>query len=114
VEPASLMLARALRDCGDGCWAAAECDQRCGEIVGDLARRLVDNAQQSAATALHRCHHALELDGTNHSYTTEEWLLVVCDAPASSSNPAAQAKRVGGWSAHRGRCLSGALMVGRD
>jgi flagellar biosynthesis regulator FlaF len=45
----------------------------------DVARRLVDNAQQSAAAALHRCHRALELDGANHSYTTEEWLPVVCD-----------------------------------
>jgi hypothetical protein len=49
---------------------------------GDLARRLLDNAQQSSAAALHRCHRALELDGANHSYTTEEWLPVVCDRAA--------------------------------
>jgi hypothetical protein len=49
---------------------------------GDLARRLVDNAHQSAAAALHRCHRALELDCANHSYTTEEWLPVVCDRAA--------------------------------
>ena len=48
----------------------------------DLARRLVDNAQHSAAAALHRCHRALELDGAAHSYTAKEWLLVVCDRAA--------------------------------
>ena len=48
----------------------------------DLARRLVDNAKQSAAAALHRCHRALELDGAAHSYTAEEWLGVVCDRTA--------------------------------
>lgn len=49
---------------------------------GDLACRLVDNAQQSAAAALHRCHRALELDGANGNYTAEEWLPVVCDHAA--------------------------------
>jgi flagellar biosynthesis regulator FlaF len=49
---------------------------------GDLARRLVDNAQQSAAAALHRCHRALELDGAAHGYTAEEWLGIVCDRAA--------------------------------
>ena len=49
---------------------------------GDLARRLVDNAQQSAAAALHRCHRALELDGAAYGYTAEEWLPVVCDRAA--------------------------------
>ena len=49
---------------------------------GDLARRLVDNAKQSAAAALHRCHRALGLDGPAHSYTVEEWLPVVCDRAA--------------------------------
>jgi flagellar biosynthesis regulator FlaF len=49
---------------------------------GDLARRLVDNAQQSSSAALHRCHRALELDGAAHSYTTDEWLPVVCNRTA--------------------------------
>src|SRR5947207_5441508 len=35
----------------------------------DLARRLLDNAHQITAAALHRCHRALELDGAAHSYT---------------------------------------------
>jgi hypothetical protein len=48
----------------------------------DLPCRLVDNAQQSAAAALHRSHRALELDGASHSYTTEEWMPVVCDRAA--------------------------------
>jgi len=46
---------------------------------GDLARRLVDNAEHNAAAALHRCHRALELDGAAHRYTTEEWLPIVYD-----------------------------------
>ena len=53
-----------------------------GTTQGDLARRLRGNAEQSAATALHRCHRALELDGAAHSYTAEEWLPVVCDRAA--------------------------------
>ncbi len=48
----------------------------------DLARRLLDNAEQSAAAALHRCHRALELDGVARSYTAGEWLPVVCDRAA--------------------------------
>jgi hypothetical protein len=46
---------------------------------GDLAPRLVDNAEHNAAAALHRCHRALQLDGATHSYTAEEWLSVVCE-----------------------------------
>ena len=48
----------------------------------DLARRLVDNAKQSAAAALHGCHRALELDGATHTYTAQEWQPVVCDRAA--------------------------------
>jgi hypothetical protein len=51
---------------------------------GDLAHRLVDNAKQSAAAALHRCHRALELDGAAHSYTAEEWQPVVCDRASAA------------------------------
>jgi hypothetical protein len=48
----------------------------------DLTHRLLDNAKQSAAAALHRCHRALELDGAAHSYTAKEWQPVVCDRAA--------------------------------
>jgi hypothetical protein len=54
----------------------------------DLSRRLLDNAKQSAAAALHRCHRALELDGDAHGYTAEEWLPVVCDRAAQLLNSA--------------------------
>ena len=53
-----------------------------GTTQDELAPRLIGNAEQSAAAALHRCHRALELDGTNHSYTAEEWLPVICDRAA--------------------------------
>jgi hypothetical protein len=66
---------------------------------GDLARRLVDNAQQSTAAALHRCHRALELDGADRSYTTEEWLPVICDRAPSSSSPPASARSPQRWCA---------------
>ncbi len=49
---------------------------------GDLARRLLDNAQQSAAAALHRCHRALELDAAARGYNAEDWQPVVCDRTA--------------------------------
>ena len=48
----------------------------------ELARRLIGNAEQSTAAALHRCRRALEVDSAAHSYTAEEWLPVVCDRAA--------------------------------
>ena len=37
---------------------------------------------QNAAAAVHRCYRGFELDGTNHSCTTEEWLPVISDRAA--------------------------------
>ena len=51
-----------------------------------LSRRLLDNAQQSAAAALHRCHRALELDGAAHSYTATSGCRSPATAPPSSSS----------------------------
>jgi hypothetical protein len=48
----------------------------------ELVDRLVSNAEQSGAVALHRCHRALELDGRVHDYTTDEWLPTICDIAA--------------------------------
>jgi GNAT superfamily N-acetyltransferase len=47
-----------------------------------LAEQLLDTAEENAAHALHRCHRALELDGADHNYTTDEWLPVVYDIAA--------------------------------
>lgn len=49
---------------------------------GDLARQLVENADRNAASALHRCNRALELDAAAHAYTTEEWVPRICDVAA--------------------------------
>lgn len=48
----------------------------------DLAQQLVATTERNAADALHRWHHALELDGTAHDCSADEWLPVVCDAAA--------------------------------
>jgi hypothetical protein len=55
-----------------------------------LADELLDTAQTTAADALHRCHRALELDGSAHGYTAAEWLPVIYDETApllESSEP---------------------------
>lgn len=49
---------------------------------GDLAQRLCENADRNAASALHHCHRALELDAAAHGYTTEEWVPRICDVAA--------------------------------
>ena len=38
---------------------------------------MLQTAQRNAVAALHGCHEALELDGTDHAYTVEEWLPTV-------------------------------------
>jgi hypothetical protein len=44
-----------------------------------LFEELITTAEKSAADALHRCHHALELDSEDHGYTAEEWLTTIYD-----------------------------------
>jgi hypothetical protein len=48
-----------------------------------LPEQLLQIARRNATDALHRCQRALELDGTNHGYTAEEWLPVVYDIAGS-------------------------------
>jgi hypothetical protein len=47
-----------------------------------LVHQLFDNAEKTSAIALHRCHHALELDGRSHDYSADEWLPAVYDIAA--------------------------------
>lgn len=49
---------------------------------GELARQLIENADRNAASALHHCHRALELDAAARGYTTEEWVPRICDVAA--------------------------------
>lgn len=49
----------------------------------ELALRLTETAEQYAASALHRCHRALELDGGAHAYTAEDWLPTIYDVAAT-------------------------------
>jgi hypothetical protein len=49
------------------------------DVHGDLPEQLLDTAQRNAAHALHRCHHALEREGADHSYRAKEWLPTVYD-----------------------------------
>jgi hypothetical protein len=49
---------------------------------GSLGRQLLETADRNAAGALHHCHRALELDGSRHDYTPDEWLPVVCERAA--------------------------------
>jgi hypothetical protein len=53
------------------------------DLEGALPEQLVEIARRNAADALHRCHRALELDGADHGYTTEEWLPAVYDVAGS-------------------------------
>jgi hypothetical protein len=59
-----------------------------GGAKGDLAQGLVESANRNAASALHHCHRALELDGAAHGYTAEEWIPKICDAAARLLNSA--------------------------
>jgi hypothetical protein len=45
----------------------------------DVGGRLLNTVASNAAHALHRCHRALELDGSAHGYSSSEWLPVVYD-----------------------------------
>lgn len=47
-----------------------------------LRDQLLRNAENNSATALHRCHRALELDGRAHDYRADEWLPAVYDIAA--------------------------------
>ncbi|MGN6171056.1 MAG: hypothetical protein ACTHQQ_23225 [Solirubrobacteraceae bacterium] len=53
-----------------------------GGAQGELAQRLVENADRNAASALHYCQRALGLDGAAHSYASEEWAPIICDVAA--------------------------------
>ena len=45
----------------------------------ELPHQLLATIANNAAEVLHRCHLALELDGNTHSYTTDDWLPVICE-----------------------------------
>jgi hypothetical protein len=47
-----------------------------------LASELLDVAGENAADALHRVHRVLEIDGSTHDYTAEEWLPTIYDITA--------------------------------
>jgi hypothetical protein len=47
--------------------------------AGEPPQQLLATARRNAASALRRCHLALERDGTAHGYRTKEWLPVVTD-----------------------------------
>jgi hypothetical protein len=59
-----------------------------GGAQSDLAQRLVENADRNAASAIHHCHRALELDGAAHGYTVEGWIPTICDAAGRLLNSA--------------------------
>jgi hypothetical protein len=42
-----------------------------------LRDQLLHNAANNSASALYRCHQALELDGQAHHYATDQWLPAV-------------------------------------
>jgi hypothetical protein len=44
-----------------------------------LTDQLLRTAENNSATALHRCHQALELDGQAHDYTADQWLPAIYD-----------------------------------
>jgi hypothetical protein len=44
-----------------------------------LPEQLLQTTQRNTADALHRCHHALELDAAERGYQVEDWLPTVCD-----------------------------------
>jgi hypothetical protein len=46
----------------------------------DLPHQLLATASRNTASALRRCHLALEQDGAAHAYTADEWLPVICDS----------------------------------
>jgi len=48
-------------------------------VDSELPEQLLEIAHRNVTDALHRCHRALELDGTAHGYTVEEWLPTVYD-----------------------------------
>jgi hypothetical protein len=48
-----------------------------------LSEDLIATAEKNAGVALHRCHHALELDSEEHGYTAEDWLASIYDIAAT-------------------------------
>jgi hypothetical protein len=51
--------------------------------AGENLAQMLQTAERNAAAALHHCHRALELDGSRHAYTPDEWLPVVCERAAT-------------------------------
>jgi hypothetical protein len=49
------------------------------DVEGELPGQLLEIAQRNVADALRCCHQALELDGTHHGYSIDEWLPIVYD-----------------------------------
>lgn len=49
----------------------------------DAGERLLTTVARNAAYALHRCHRALELDGSAHGYSSTEWLPLVYDTASA-------------------------------
>jgi hypothetical protein len=47
-----------------------------------LTDQLLRTAENNSATALHRCHRALALDGHAHGYTADQWLPAIYDIAA--------------------------------
>jgi hypothetical protein len=47
-----------------------------------LVDQLLNNAANSGAVALRRCHRSLELDGRDHGYVADGWLPTVYDIAA--------------------------------
>ncbi len=46
---------------------------------GEPPEQLLATASRNTASALRRCHSALERDGAAHGFQAEEWLPVICD-----------------------------------
>jgi hypothetical protein len=56
--------------------------QEPGVAQAHAGQELINTAAANAADALHRCHHALELDGHAHGYSAEDWLGTVYEIAA--------------------------------
>jgi hypothetical protein len=48
-------------------------------VPRELPEQLVEIAHRNVADALHRCQHALAVDGVDRGYASEEWLPTVCE-----------------------------------
>jgi hypothetical protein len=52
----------------------------------ELRQQLLRTASGNTASALHRCHLALEQDGAAHGYRADKWLPVISDVARSLLN----------------------------